>query len=210
MLLRQIFDLRQMAAMVWDIISQLTLLSPSSELILQVSRNKSSLHSFTAHWAKATLVFFKFGLNNSCGLAMYLQWSRNTVKMCLITWRRRSSGPDFSSPIIFTETASAQEHKTSSPSVPNRMKKVPWYNCDIQAEHTKNTCQHFLFIQSFLLFFFLHFIIFVLFYFNRSVFYLSNVGLKSMVEQGVRNPLVDLLSLEDKTLDEVGFHKSLL
>lgn len=27
-------------------------------------------------------------------------------------------------------------------------------------------------------------------------------GLKSMVEQGVRNPLVDLLSLEDKTLDE--------
>ncbi|XP_003967578.1 general transcription factor IIH subunit 1 [Takifugu rubripes] len=27
-------------------------------------------------------------------------------------------------------------------------------------------------------------------------------GLKSMVEQGVRNPLVDLLALEDKTLDE--------
>lgn len=42
------------------------------------------------------------------------------------------------------------------------------------------------------------------------MFFLSNVGLKSMVEQGVRNPLVDLLSLEDKTLDEVGFHKSLL
>lgn len=31
-----------------------------------------------------------------------------------------------------------------------------------------------------------------------------------MVEQGVRNPLVDLLSLEDKTLDEVGFNESLM
>lgn len=31
-----------------------------------------------------------------------------------------------------------------------------------------------------------------------------------MVEQGVRNPLVDLLSLEDKTLDEVGFKESLV
>lgn len=28
-------------------------------------------------------------------------------------------------------------------------------------------------------------------------------GLKSMVTQGVKNPMVDLLSLEDKTLDEV-------
>ena len=32
---------------------------------------------------------------------------------------------------------------------------------------------------------------------------LSHAGLKSMVVQGVKNPLVDLLSLEDKTLDEV-------
>lgn len=39
------------------------------------------------------------------------------------------------------------------------------------------------------------------------MFYLPNVGLKSMVEQGVSNPLVDLLSLEDKTLDEVGFFR---
>uniref|UniRef100_A0A673A8I2 General transcription factor IIH subunit 1 n=1 Tax=Sphaeramia orbicularis TaxID=375764 RepID=A0A673A8I2_9TELE len=31
-------------------------------------------------------------------------------------------------------------------------------------------------------------------------------GLKSMVSQGVKNPLVDLLSLEDKTLDEVRFN----
>lgn len=58
-------------------------------------------------------------------------------------------------------------------------------------------------------YFFLHFITFILFYFNRSVF-LFNVGLKSMVEQGVRNPLVDLLSLEDKTLDEVSFNESLM
>lgn len=28
-----------------------------------------------------------------------------------------------------------------------------------------------------------------------------------MVVQGVKNPLVDLLSLEDKTLDEVGFNE---
>lgn len=87
------------------------------------------------------------------------------------------------------------------------MKKVP--RCDIPAEHAEKTCQHFLFIQSFPPFS-LHFITFVLFYFNRTVFYLSNVGLKSMVEQGVRNPLVDLLSLEDKTLDEVGFSESLM
>lgn len=39
---------------------------------------------------------------------------------------------------------------------------------------------------------------------SGDVLSLSNAGLKSMVEQGVRNPLVDLLSLEDKTLDEVG------
>lgn len=58
-------------------------------------------------------------------------------------------------------------------------------------------------------YFFLNFITFILFYFNRSVF-LFNVGLKSMVEQGVRNPLVDLLSLEDKTLDEVRFNESLM
>lgn len=32
---------------------------------------------------------------------------------------------------------------------------------------------------------------------------LSHAGLKSMVVQGVKNPLVDLLSLEDKSLDEV-------
>lgn len=42
------------------------------------------------------------------------------------------------------------------------------------------------------------------------MYYLSIAGLKSMVEQGVRNPLVDLLSLEDKTLDEVGFSESLM
>lgn len=36
---------------------------------------------------------------------------------------------------------------------------------------------------------------------------LSHAGLKSMVVQGVKNPLVDLLSLEDKTLDEVGFNE---
>lgn len=35
---------------------------------------------------------------------------------------------------------------------------------------------------------------------------MSCAGLKSMVVQGVKNPLVDLLSLEDKTLDEVRFH----
>lgn len=29
-------------------------------------------------------------------------------------------------------------------------------------------------------------------------------GQKSMVNQGVKNPMVDLLSLEDKTLDEVS------
>lgn len=28
-----------------------------------------------------------------------------------------------------------------------------------------------------------------------------------MVVQGVKNPMVDLLSLEDKTLDEVRFHE---
>lgn len=33
--------------------------------------------------------------------------------------------------------------------------------------------------------------------------YLLFTGLKSLVNQGVKNPLVDLLSLEDKTLDEV-------
>lgn len=43
-----------------------------------------------------------------------------------------------------------------------------------------------------------------------KVLSLSNAGLKSMVEQGVRNPLVDLLSLEDKTLDEVGVNESLM
>lgn len=43
------------------------------------------------------------------------------------------------------------------------------------------------------------------FYYSMAdLFSVSNAGLKSMVEQGVRNPLVDLLSLEDKTLDEVG------
>lgn len=89
------------------------------------------------------------------------------------------------------------------------MKKVPPYKCDIAAEHTAKTCRHFLLNKSFPPVF-LHFITFVPFYFNRSVFYLSNVGLKSMVEQGVRNPLVDLLSLEDKTLDEVGFNESLM
>lgn len=41
-----------------------------------------------------------------------------------------------------------------------------------------------------------------------NVLSVSNAGLKSMVEQGVRNPLVDLLSLEDKTLDEVGVNES--
>ena len=30
-----------------------------------------------------------------------------------------------------------------------------------------------------------------------------SAGLKSMVFQGVKNPMVDLLSLEDKSLDEV-------
>lgn len=43
-----------------------------------------------------------------------------------------------------------------------------------------------------------------------NVLPLSNAGLKSMVEQGVRNPLVDLLSLEDKTLDEVGVNESFM
>lgn len=38
-----------------------------------------------------------------------------------------------------------------------------------------------------------------------KVLKLSHAGLKSMVVQGVKNPLVDLLSLEDKTLDEVRF-----
>lgn len=36
-----------------------------------------------------------------------------------------------------------------------------------------------------------------------TVLNMSHAGLKSMVVQGVKNPLVDLLSLEDKTLDEV-------
>ncbi len=36
---------------------------------------------------------------------------------------------------------------------------------------------------------------------------LSHAGLKSMVIQGVKNPLVDLLSLEDKTLDEVRLNE---
>lgn len=36
-----------------------------------------------------------------------------------------------------------------------------------------------------------------------NVLIVSHAGLKSMVVQGVKNPLVDLLSLEDKTLDEV-------
>lgn len=35
---------------------------------------------------------------------------------------------------------------------------------------------------------------------------LFHAGLKSMVVQGVKNPLVDLLMLEDKTLDEVRFN----
>lgn len=39
---------------------------------------------------------------------------------------------------------------------------------------------------------------------NKQIFYLSHAGLKSMVVQGVKNPLVDLLSLDDKTLDEVN------
>lgn len=34
-------------------------------------------------------------------------------------------------------------------------------------------------------------------------FFVFLAGLKSMVVQGVRNPLVDLLALDDKTLDEV-------
>lgn len=33
--------------------------------------------------------------------------------------------------------------------------------------------------------------------------YLFLAGLKSMVVQGVKNPLVDILALDDKTLDEV-------
>ena len=37
----------------------------------------------------------------------------------------------------------------------------------------------------------------------HTIVNLSCAGLKSLVTQGVRNPLVDLLSLEDKTLDEV-------
>lgn len=36
---------------------------------------------------------------------------------------------------------------------------------------------------------------------------LSHAGLKSMVVQGVKNPLVDLMALEDKTLDEVRFNE---
>lgn len=36
------------------------------------------------------------------------------------------------------------------------------------------------------------------------VFSLFHTGLKAMVSQGVKNPLIDLTALEDKTLDEVS------
>lgn len=89
------------------------------------------------------------------------------------------------------------------------MRKVPRHKSDVPAERTQKVRKHVSFNKSCPSLFSLHFITFVLFYFNRSVFYVSNLGLKSMVEQGVRNPLVDLLSLEDKTLDEVGFEEDL-
>lgn len=32
----------------------------------------------------------------------------------------------------------------------------------------------------------------------------SHTGLKAMVSQGVKNPMIDLTALEDRTLDEVS------
>lgn len=83
------------------------------------------------------------------------------------------------------------------------MKKVTWHRCGVPAEHTKReTCQQNQ--SSYLPLFFLHLLLCTDLFSSGNVLSLSNAGLKSMVEQGVRNPLVDLLSLEDKTLDEVG------
>lgn len=36
------------------------------------------------------------------------------------------------------------------------------------------------------------------------LFSLFHTGLKTIVSQGVKNPLIDLTALEDKTLDEVS------
>lgn len=180
---RQTLDLKQMVAMAWDIIWQLTLLNPSSEHTLQVKDHVSTLKFATAEkfccklrfslHLKTTVVlliktlsarennwFVKSAgtsLTRQCRafcspkwlilncvphllqkrldwkqlyqLAFCLQWSRSMVKMCLITWRKRSSGLASSSHIIFTETVSTQEHRISSQSVPSRMKRVGVLKC---------------------------------------------------------------------------------
>lgn len=43
-----------------------------------------------------------------------------------------------------------------------------------------------------------------LFRYSFSYYFLFHTGLKAMVSQGVKNPLIDLTALEDKTLDEVS------
>lgn len=236
---RQTLDLRQMAAMAWDIIWQLTLLNPSSEHTQQVNIYISTLkltkqqYWYTRKKLPQGQIFISTKDHNSdfidehsvireelmvkstvfssaskpqwlllsvelmihtrlnqvylYQLVLYLQWSRSIVKMCLITWRKRSSGPAFSSPIIFTETASTQEHRISSQSVPSRMKRVGEFSAHVLFHYCKVNCWATSLFSS------------------VKVLSLFHAGLKSLVVQGVKNPLVDLLSLEDKTLDEVRF-----
>lgn len=111
-----------------------------------------------------------------------LQWSRNTPRTFLTTWPRRSSGRASFSRITSTEIESTRASRTSSPSVPNRMRKVQHVSVLISYDACPlSVC--FTVADTWCAFPF--------------------SGLKSMVTQGVKNPMVDLLALEDKTLDEV-------
>lgn len=99
-----------------------------------------------------------------------------------MTWRRRSSGLAFSSRTISTETALTRGRRISSRNVPSKMRKV-----NTVMNFRRNNEKPFGVFTFGLCF-------------SLSSF---RAGLKSMVVQGVRNPLVDLLALDDKTLDEV-------
>lgn len=123
---------------------------------------------------------------------LWLQSSRSTLRTFLTTWRRRSSGRGSFSLITSTGIGSMRASRTSSQSVPNRTRRVPYESwCSFEILYTLKglltSSERVKWLR-------------IVFWWSLFTF----PGQKTMVNQGVKNPMVDLLSLEDKTLDEVS------